>query len=168
MNIVVGYIQSLGDHDVTAHRSRLLAIGCDTVRVETSTAADVAAKPVLNLVCEFLHDGDELVVPDLTHLGRSPGPIATLVSRLEARGACVRFLDPAVSTRELAGRALISALKQLSGAGEPREAPQRRRAVDAQTVRALSANGLGPSQIARELGVSRMTVWRKLAVEQGV
>ena len=37
------------------------------------------------------------------------------------------------------------------------------RGVDVGTVRALSAHGFGPSQIARKLGVSRMTVWRKLA-----
>ena len=40
------------------------------------------------------------------------------------------------------------------------------RIVDAGTVRALSAHGFGPTQIARRLGVSRMTVWRKLAAAE--
>jgi DNA invertase Pin-like site-specific DNA recombinase len=169
VNIAIGYIQANGDEDSLALQQRqLLSVGCDTVRIEQSQPADLALKPVLGLVCEFLGDGDELVVPDLTHLGPTPGSIISIVTRLEARGASLRVRDPDVSTLDRAGRILIDALSQLEAAPAPKpeKAPRGRRpTVDAVAIRALSARGLGPTQIARRLGVSRMTVWRKLAEE---
>jgi DNA invertase Pin-like site-specific DNA recombinase len=168
MNIAVGYIQASGDDGSLAKQQhRLMSVGCDTVRVEQSQASDQTLKPVLSLVCEFLDVGDELVVPDLTHLGPSPGPITSFVARVEARGASLRVLDAGASTRNGSGRALIDVLSRIEAAAEPSKALHARRTVDARTVWALSARGLGPSQIAKRLGVSRMTVWRKLAEERG-
>ena len=88
MNIVVGYIQCDGDLARRAVRVRALAaLGCQTVRVEASAAPDRAFKPVLESVCGFLGEGDELVAPDITHLGSSPRAADAFLSRLGARGA---------------------------------------------------------------------------------
>jgi len=169
VRIAVGYIRANGNDDSLALQQRqLLSVGCDTVRVESDRPPDLMFKPVLSLVCEFLGAGDELVVPDFTHLGPTPRSITSVVARLEARGASLRVLDPDVSTRDRAGRILIDALGQLEAAPAPKpdKTPRGRRpTVDAVAIRALSARGLGPTQIARRLGVSRMTVWRKLAEE---
>ncbi len=160
MNIVVGYIQCNGDLARQAAQVRALAaLGCQTVRVEAAAAPDKAFKPVLESVCGFLGPGDELVAPDITHLGSSPRAADAFLSRLEARGARLRLLDPApVETGSAQGERLPL------GSGEaPALLPAAGRIVDPGTVRALSDHGFGPSQIARKLGVSRMTVWRKLA-----
>lgn len=168
MNIFVGYIQANDDEaSAVMQQRRLLSVGCDAVRVEAGRPSDLALKPVLSVVCEFLGAGDELVVPDLTHIGASPGPITAVVARLEARGASLRVLDPNVSTRERAGKILIDALGQLEAPPPPVKLPRGRRpTVDSGAIKALSARGFGPTQIARRLGVSRMTVWRKLAEQQ--
>ena len=54
---------------------------------------------------------------------------------------------------------MLEAVGALEQAG-----PRKRRgsAAEAQEIRALRRAGLGPVEIARRLGVSRMTVWRKL------
>jgi transcriptional regulator of acetoin/glycerol metabolism len=39
---------------------------------------------------------------------------------------------------------------------------RRRSQAAVQDIRALQRAGVGPVEIARRLGVSRMTVWRKL------
>lgn len=157
MNIIVGYLQSNGDEaHLEAEVRALLAMGCQTVRTEAAEAPDKVFKPVLNAVCDFLGPGDQLVVPDITHLGSSPSSAEALLDGLDRRGARVRLLARHDDLRFSSPKAAPwqEPLPVLSARG---------RGVDPGAVRALSAHGLGPSQIARALGVSRMTVWRKLA-----
>jgi DNA invertase Pin-like site-specific DNA recombinase len=45
---------------------------------------------------------------------------------------------------------------------EPAQGFRARRPAAAQEIRDLQQAGIGPVEIARRLGVSRMTVWRKL------
>lgn len=151
MNILVGYVQSNGDLGRQALEVRaLMALGCQTVRVEAADAPDKVFKPVLDSVCGFLGPGDQLLVPDITHLGSSPSSAEAFLSRLKARGASLRLLDAHELDAELRP-------------SRPRAPLREGRGVDPRTVRALSAHGFGPTQIARRLGVSRMTVWRKLS-----
>ncbi len=160
MNVIVGYVQSSGDiARETGDVKALMAMGCQTVRIEGAAAPDRVFKPVLDAVCDFLGPGDHLLVPDVTHLGTSPSSAQAFLNRLTSRGARLRLLD---------SEALEEGLQRTAQA--PMSASEKLRAqavggrgVDVGTVRALSAHGFGPSQIARKLGVSRMTVWRKLA-----
>ena len=160
MNIVVGYVQSNGDLGRQARQVRALAVlGCQTVRVEAAEAPDKIFKPVLEAVGGFLGPGDELLAPDITHLGSNPRAAEAFLTRLEGRGVRLRLLDPAAMEGDVRLAASVgSAIGEACG-----QAPPPSRVVDAGTVRALSDHGFGPSQIARKLGVSRMTVWRKLA-----
>jgi len=155
MNIVVGYVQSNGDPARQAGEVHvLLARGCQAVRVEGAATPDRLFKPVLEAVCGFVGPGDELVAPDVTHLGSSPSAAEAFLTRLQGRGARVRLLDPGPLDDMDAGMSLEEPAPQtVSGR------------IDAGMVRALSARGYGPTQIARKLGVSRMTVWRKLAAQ---
>lgn len=159
MNIVVGYVQSTGDEARLEEEIRaLLALGCQTVRVEEARTPDRLFKPVLESVCEFLGPDDELAAPDLTHLGSCPSAAEAFLARLSSRGARLRLLDAAPMDLAHAGRS------EAAGVSAPKlGAPVTSGRIDAGLVRALSDDGFGPTQIARKLGVSRMTVWRKLA-----
>jgi transcriptional regulator of acetoin/glycerol metabolism len=96
------------------------------------------------------------VIPDVTHLGSSPSSTEALLARLRARGASIRLLEDEEDLR-------FSSRRVMPWQEAPAALTARGRGVDPGAVRALSAHGFGPSQIARQLGVSRMTVWRKLA-----
>jgi DNA invertase Pin-like site-specific DNA recombinase len=162
MNIVVGYVQSNGEEAREAAEVRaLLAEGCQTVRVEAARPADKLFKPVLDAVCLFLGPGDQLVAPDITHLGVAPSSAEAMLVRLEARGVRLRVLDLADPEESLR----LSQLRATPWDGPAAATRQSIRRIDPGAVRALSARGFGPSQIARKLGVSRMTVWRKLAAQ---
>jgi DNA invertase Pin-like site-specific DNA recombinase len=160
MNIVVGYVQAGCDAGRQAGEVRaLMALGCQTVRIEGAGEADRMFKPVLDAVCGFLGPGDQLMVPDVTHLGSSPSVAQVLMGRLRARGACVRLIDPAEPEEDVRP----TNPRTSPWDDPPAASTARGRGVDPEAVLALSAHGFGPSQIARKLGVSRMTVWRKLA-----
>lgn len=167
MHIVIGYLQLRhAPKDANDLAALMRARGAHVVRAEEDVGGADLIKPMLWAICDFIGPGDELITPDLRHLGGNVGAVLEVIHRLEARGACLRLLEPDASTAEPSGQALVRALQQL-GRTEP-EAPAQlgrkpQRRVDPARIRALRARGLGPSHIAQTLGVSRMTVWRILS-----
>ncbi len=81
--------------------------------------------------------------------------------RLDCRGASLRIINPDISSDGPVGPALRAALEPLA-AVEAARSGQPRRPAAAADIRDLRLSGVGPVEIARRRGVSRMTVWRKL------
>jgi DNA invertase Pin-like site-specific DNA recombinase len=156
----IGYVR-LRDADAHDITGELKAAGCHVVRAE-----EPAGQAVLDSIFDFIGPGDQLVVSQIDHLGASSRGLLDAIDRLEARGASLHVLEPelcSVGPTGLALRAVLEAVARL----EP-ESPRRRRSAAAvQEIRALQNEGVGPVEIARRLGVSRMTVWRKLRTAQG-
>jgi DNA invertase Pin-like site-specific DNA recombinase len=97
----------------------------------------------------------------LDHLGEGSRAALEVLERLEARGAKLYVVEPDISTAGEGARALRAALQAVA-AVEPVPPARRRRAAAARDIVELQRAGVGPVEIARRLGVSRMTVWRKL------
>lgn len=167
LNIVIGYVQDRGDFaKLSDHVAHLRALGAQVVRVEEDIDQGGLLKPCLKTICDFLGLGDELLVPDLRHLGEEVDVVLRTVRRIEARGATLRLADPDASSSDPRGKAMIQQLEQLGPTGAAwtqSEARTEAGEVDLRAILALRAHGFGPTQIARKLGVSRMTVWRRLA-----
>lgn len=156
----IGYLrlQDLGDGDAAV----LHELGCHVVCAEESP--DGGPQPVLASIVEFIGDGDQLVAPNLAHLGQDARSMLELIERLDRRGASLLAAMPRVASAGEEGRTLRAVLQALA-ALEPAESaePVRRNGrAPAHEIRALQQAGVGPVEIARRLGVSRMTVWRKL------
>jgi DNA invertase Pin-like site-specific DNA recombinase len=152
----IGYVQ-LREEASQQEAAALREAGCQVIRSEEP--GDAA---VLNAILDFVGSGDELMVPRLDHISSSGRLILGTLERLEARGASLTVLDPGLSSRGPSGdalRAVLAAVAQL----EPASTSRRRRPGSATNeIFALQRAGVGPVEIARRLGVSRMTVWRKL------
>jgi DNA invertase Pin-like site-specific DNA recombinase len=152
----IGYVrQSEAEQDDCV--GLLQALGCHVVRAEED--ADVPT--VLASILEFIGEGDELVAPNLSHLGGSARGVLELIDRLDQRGAVLVTAEPALTSGGPEGETLRAALQAVA-ALEPIEPPRRRSRAPTHEIRALQRAGMGPVEIARRLGVSRMTVWRKL------
>ena len=153
----IGYVrlQSSGRDEAAS----LKALGCHVVRAEED--GDNDAQPVLASILDFIGEGDELVAPSLAHLGRSARSVLDLIDRLERRGAVLVSAEPRLASTGDEGRTLRAVLQAVS-ALDPPEPVRRRPRAPAHEIRALQRAGVGPVEIARRLGVSRMTVWRKL------
>ena len=152
----IGYVR-LGNSDYGDAVSELRALGCHVVRAEE----DDEAASVLVSILEFIGAGDQLVIPNLQHLGGSARGVMELIARLDLRGASLMTADPLLTTVGVEGQRLRAVLQAVA-ALEPPETPPRRARAPAHEMRALQRAGVGPVEIARRLGVSRMTVWRKL------
>jgi DNA invertase Pin-like site-specific DNA recombinase len=156
----IGYVR-LHDADSANETAALKAMGCHVVRAEEPAAPGGDDSAVLFSILDFIGGGDQLVVPRLTHLGASSRCMLEVIDRLEQRGASLFVVEPEMCTKGPSGPALRAALEAVS-AIEPAGVGRRRRPAATHEIRELQRAGVGPVEIARRLGVSRMTVWRKL------
>ena len=148
------------------------------MRSETGSGASRKGRAELDTVLQFVRTGDELVVHRLDRLGRSTRDVLNLVHELDAKGASLRILEPEITTSGDMGRMVITVLgmvadmelkfiKDRQRAGiEAAKAKGvykgRKKTVDEMAIRKMAREGTSKAQIARDLGVSRMTVYRAL------
>lgn len=175
----IGYARvSSTSQDLEIQKARLKAAGCEIARSETSSGASRDGRTELATVLEFLREGDELVVHRLDRLGRSTRDVLNLVHELDAKGASLRVLEPELTTAGDMGRMVITVLgmvadmelkfirdRQRAGIDAAKGKgvyKGRQKQVDEEAIRRMAADGVPKARIARDLGVSRMTVYRAL------
>lgn len=156
----IGYVR-LRDAQAAEDTATLKLIGCHVVRAEEPGGPAPDGSTVLSSILDFIAEGDQLVVTRLNHLACSSHHLIDVIDRLEARGASLFVADAELCSQGEGGRALRAALNAVACV-EPSWINPRRRGAPTEDIRALQAAGVGPVEIARRLGVSRMTVWRKL------
>jgi DNA invertase Pin-like site-specific DNA recombinase len=155
----IGYVR-LRDSRSADDTTALKTIGCHVVRAEEPGGYMADGSAVLTSILDFIGEGDQLVVTRLEHLAHGSRSLLQVIDRLERKGATLFVVDPEICSAGEGGRALRAALQAVASL-EPL-APRRRGAPSADEILALQEAGVGPVEIARRLGVSRMTVWRKL------
>lgn len=126
----------------------------------------------------FMHPGDELVVLRLDRLGRSTRDVLNLVNELDEKGASLRVLQPEVTTAGSMGQMVITILgmvadMELKFIKDERRAridaskaagiyKGRKKTVDDAEIRRRITAGATKAAVARDLNISRMTVYRAL------
>ena len=175
----IGYARvSTTSQDLEIQQAKLKAAGCEIIRAETSSGASRDGRTELATVLEFLREGDELVVHRLDRLGRSTRDVLNLVHELDAKGASLRVLELEVTTAGDMGRMVITILgmvadmelkfirdRQRAGIDAAKDKgvyKGRQKRVDDDAIRRLASEGGPKAQIARDLGVSCMTIYRAL------
>jgi len=176
----IGYARvSTIDQDADIQIDKLKAEGCEVIRAEKVSGASRTGRVELETIIQFLRSGDELVVTRLDRLGRDTRDVLNVVHECEQRGAYVTVLDPHVSTRGEMGHVILTVLgmvaqmerrfikeRQHEGilrAKEDGRYKGGRRRLDRDAIRTLKGQGFGPSEIAKQMGCSRMQVYRVLA-----
>ena len=180
----IGYarVSSIGQ-DLDIQKAALAGAGCEIVRAEIGSGASRDGRGELATIIEFLREGDELVVQRLDRLGRSTRDVLNLVHELDERGASLRVLEPEVTTAGDLGRLVVTVLgmvadMELKFGRERRQAgieaakargvyKGRKKEIDDQQIRQLAAEDIPKAQIARDLGISRMSVYRALEAGDG-
>lgn len=173
----IGYARvSTIDQDLEVQLARLRAEGCTIIRSEKVSGGSREGRPELATVLAFLREGDELVVTRLDRLGRDTRDVLNLIYEAEQRGAFVTVLDPHVSTRGEMGHVVLTVLgmvaqmerrfikeRQRDGIDQAKAKGTYtggKRRLDRAVISALAAEGLSPTTIARQVGCSRMQVYR--------
>lgn len=183
---IVGYLRT-STLDQTAgldaQRRDLEAAGCDKLFCEQVSSVDLDARERLAEALDYLRDGDTLVVTKLDRLARSVRHLLDVLDTLTAKGASLRVLDMGIDTGTATGKLLLTILggiaeferqimlerqregiakAKAAGKYKGRKPTARAKAGEAQRLR---AEGLGATEIAQRLGISRASVYRALAPE---
>lgn len=179
-----GYARvSTTDQDLTVQIEALERAGCDVIRREKVSGASRKGRTELETLLQFLRRGDELVVTRIDRLARSIGDLQDIVRELKAKGVTLRATEQPIDTSTAAGKAFLDMLgvfaefetnlrreRQMEGIAKAKAAgvyKGRKRSVDSVRVHELKAQGKGASVIARELGISRDSVYEALKAAKG-
>ena len=172
------------DQDLAIQEEKLRAAGCRVIRAEKRSGTGRAGRTELQLLLDFLHNGDTLVVTRIDRLARSVKDLQDIVHELRSKGVALKATEQSVDTSSAAGKAFFDMLgvfaefetnlrreRQLEGIKAAKAKgiyKGRKPSIDpAQVRRLLEVEGLGPSAIARRLGIGRASVYRVLAGKGG-
>jgi DNA invertase Pin-like site-specific DNA recombinase len=181
----IGYARvSSKDQNLEVQRAALSEAGCAIILEEKITGTKRDGREQLDLALKLLEKGDTLVVVRLDRLGRSMRDLANIAFEIQNKGAALKVIEQPVDTSTIAGRAFFGMLstfaefetdvrreRQSEGIARVKSNRERRKdgklkyagraqTVDRDAVRQAIASGRGPAEIAREMGISRMSVWR--------
>lgn len=177
---IIGYARvSSTDQDLDIQIARLKDAGAEEIFAEKKTGTSMAAREQLELALRFARRGDVFVVTRMDRLARSLSDLSKIVDDLNSRQIGFKVLDQSgIDTTSANGVLMLQMLgafaqfettlrqeRQREGIeraktkgvykGRPAKLPKDR-------VRELHDQGLGPSAIAKELSISRASVYRLL------
>lgn len=184
-----GYARvSSQSQSLDGQRDALSAAGATAILEEHVSGKSLEGRSQLALLMDLVQNGDSIVVHRLDRLGRNVRDLINVVQTLRDKGATLEVLEPRlVIGDDLASRILLLSLgltseierdfileRQRGGIARRKELDRglpknerayrgRPRSVDGEKIRLMAEAGVPKVMIARELGVSRMTVYRALA-----
>jgi DNA invertase Pin-like site-specific DNA recombinase len=154
--------------------------GCE--RTFQEQVSSMAVRPELDAAIDFARDGDTFVVTKLDRLARSVAHLVEIATRLQAKKVALRILGMGIDTSTATGRMMFNIIGSIAQferemmLERQREGIAKARAdgkykgrkptaiAKVAEVRELRQGGVGPSEIARQLGISRASVYRCLGV----
>jgi DNA invertase Pin-like site-specific DNA recombinase len=177
--MIVGYARtSTTDQDagLEAQHRDLSAAGVE--KMFSEQVSSVAARPQLAAALDFVREGDVLVVSKLDRLARNMGDLIDITRRLEAKGVALRILAMNLDTSTPTGQLMLNVLgavaqferelmleRQREGIAKAKAEGKyrgRQATVDKAKIRELVALGIPKAKIAKQMGISRETVYRAL------
>jgi DNA invertase Pin-like site-specific DNA recombinase len=149
--------------------------GCEKMFAEKVSA--VAQREQLALALDYCRAGDVLIVTRLDRLARSVADLCKILAQLQDKGASLKVLNMDLDTATPTGKLILNLLgsiaqfereltleRQREGIAKAKadgkykgRAPTARAKAD--KVRALRDAGVRPTEIARQAGISRTSVY---------
>lgn len=174
---LIGYARiSTTDQNIDAQLLALKKAGCDLIRTEQKSGASLKERKELQTILDFIHAGETLVVTRIDRLARSLHDLQVIARILQEKGAYLYATEQPIDTSSAAGKAFFDMLgvfaefetnlrreRQAEGiAAAKAKGLYKGRPVklDHQAIIERLKEGQGPSLIARELGISRGSVYK--------
>jgi len=177
---VVGYARvSSTDQDLTVQHEALEQYGCEKIWAEKVSGTSTQGRHELETLLEYIREGDTLVVTRVDRLARSVADLQNIVSELRDKGVDLACTEQPVDTSTAAGKCFLDMLsvfaefetslrreRQLEGIAKAKSKgvyKGRKPTIDGDSIRRMrNDEGMTPTQISRELGIGRASVYRYL------
>lgn len=154
----------------------LKAANCDIIRTEQKSGNNLTDRKELNNILDFIHTGEYLVVTRIDRLARSLKDLQVIVERLKAKGSHLIAIDQPVDTSTATGKAFFDMLgvfaefetnlrreRQADGIAAAKNKgvyKGRPPSINQEKIKQYLVEGKRPSQIAKELKISRGTIYK--------
>lgn len=168
--------------DIQSQKAKLERLGAVVVFSDVGNGSKLDGRDQLEAAIRLLEPGDELLALHPDRLARDTGDLLTIAKRIVEKGAVLKIDDPKIvfDGTDMMAEVMLT-LFGLMGSVEKYfiRARQRRgieaaklrgnvykgrpQTIDAARVKELRQQGMGPAQIAREMGIGRASVYRMLA-----
>jgi DNA invertase Pin-like site-specific DNA recombinase len=182
--MLIGYARTSTSDQLAGLEAQVAALkaeGCE--RLFQERVSSVAQRDQLEAALDWAREGDTFVVTKMDRLARSTQHLLEIVKGLERKGVALRLLDfkgHKVDTHSPQGKLVLTMFaafaqferelmleRQRDGIAkakaEGRYKGRKPTAMaKADEVKALAAEGIGPSAIAQSLGIGRTSVYRIL------
>lgn len=180
----IGYarVSSTGQ-SLEVQKEQLTAAGCERIFEEKRSGKSTDDREQLALVLDYVRDGDILVVTRLDRLARSISDLRLIIDRLTAKKVGFRALQQeGIDTTTSSGRLMLNLLasfsefeldlrreRQMEGIAKAKTEGRykgRKPSVPMDKVRALLAEGVGATEVAKRLQIGRASVYRATRIAE--
>ncbi len=177
---IYGYARaSTVDQDVSIQVDALRAAGCEVIRSEKVSGTSRVGRDELDLLLQFVRPGDTLMVTRIDRLARSIKDLQDIVHDLKQKGVALQATEQPIDTSTAAGKAFLDMLgvfaefetnlrreRQMEGIAAAKAKgvyTGGKIVIDREAIRRLRfVEKMGATAIARQLGISRPSVYRVL------
>ncbi|MCP4395548.1 MAG: recombinase family protein [Alphaproteobacteria bacterium] len=135
-------------------------------------------RDAFNLLRIKVEEGDVILVKKMDRLGRDTADMVQLIKELDKMNVAIRILDDGISTEGAMGKMVVTILSAVAQAERQRilertnegriEAKTkgvkfgRKRSIDRNKVLDMHRKAIGPTEIAKQMGIGRSTVYKIL------
>ena len=177
--MLVGYARASTIDQEAGFQVQIKALkAADCEKLFSEQVSSVAQRPQLEAAVDYLRDGDVLVVTKLDRLARSVAHLVAIGEQFEAKGVALKVLDQAIDTSTPTCRLMFNMIgsiaqferelmleRQREGIARAKaEGKYKGRKPTARDkgheVKRLRSEGIGATAIAKQLGISRASVYR--------
>ncbi|MEI4264122.1 recombinase family protein [Roseovarius sp. D0-M9] len=176
----IGYARaSTVEQNLDAQIAALKAAGCGMVRNEQKSGTSLERRPELKTILDFINPGEMLVVTRIDRLARSLSDLQSIVTDLKSKGAHLAATEQPVNTSTATGKVFFDMLgvfaefetnlrreRQAEGIASAKQRGVyrgRKSKIDREAIQTKLIEGCSPTEIAREMGISRGTVYKAKA-----
>ena len=173
----IGYARtSTVEQNLDSQIIALKAANCEIIRTEQKSGNNLADRKELNNILDFIHKDEYLVVTRIDRLARSLKDLQIIVDRLKAKGAHLYAIEQPVDTSTATGKAFFDMLgvfaefetnlrreRQADGIAAAKNKgiyKGRPPSINQDKIKQHLLEGKRPTQIAKELEISRGTIYK--------
>ena len=152
--------------------------GCEKIFQEKKSGRSMKNRDQLQDMLSFVREGDEIIITRTDRIARSVLDLQLLVKQLSEKGVSLTATEQPISTKDATSKCFLDMLsvfaefeaniryeRQMDGikiAKEKGKFRGRVAKIDAEQIKKLKDEGLGASEIARQMNIERTSVYRLL------